>query len=251
MIRVGTSGFSYQHWRGVFYPEDIPQRRWLEFYAEHFDCVEINSSFYHLPDKATLISWRKRTPEKFLFILKGSRYVSHIKRLQDCADAVKLFYERAQLLEEKLGPVLWQLPPRFGVDPARLESFLSLLPTNTLPVLEFRDPGWFVQQIYQLLEARRAALCVHDMPKCNCPEIIIGPLLYLRFHGVGSKYSGNYNNETLRRYADWAGKSGARHIYAFFNNDSQGYAVGNAITLREMLKQTWKCRKRVPGTALK
>jgi uncharacterized protein YecE (DUF72 family) len=147
-----------------------------------------------------------------------------------------LFYDRARCLGEKLGPVLWQLPPRFKMDPARLEAFLELLPAKPAPVLEFRDAGWFVPEVYHLLEAKGAAICVHDMPVCNCPQIVIGKLLYLRFHGTSGKYSGCYDGKTFAKYADWAGKSGARDIYAFFNNDSHGYAVDNAITLRKMLK---------------
>lgn len=236
MIRVGTSGFSYQHWSGVFYPTDIPQRQWLEFYSEHFNCVEINSSFYHLPSEATVVSWRERTPEKFLFVLKGSRYVSHLKRLRDCEEAVNIFYERARFLKEKLGPVLWQLPPRFDVDTDLLASFLNLLPQEPTPVLEFRDPRWFVQEVYSLLEEKKAVLCVHDMPKSRCPQIVIGPLLYLRFHGLGGSYGGNYPDEILRENAGWAKHTRARDIYAFFNNDIGGHAVHNALTLRDFLQ---------------
>ena len=236
MIRVGTSGFSYQHWKGVFYPEDLPQRRLLEFYCEQFDCVEINSSFYHLPRQTTLESWYERTPEDFLFVLKGSRYVSHIKRLKDCEEPVSVFYKRVEALQEKLALVLWQLPPSLEVNLSLFKTFLDLLPVKPTPVLEFRDPSWFTQKVYELLAAKGATLCVHDMPQSRCPEILIGLLLYLRFHGPGGEYQGSYPDNQLQRRAHWARQSGSRDIYAFFNNDIGGYAVQNAATFRELLQ---------------
>lgn len=237
MNHVGTSGFSYQHWKELFYPKDVPQRRWLEFYAEHFDCVEINSSFYHLPAEKTMVSWQKRAPDGFLFALKASRYITHIKRLKDCEDAVNLFYKRARLLGEKLGPVLWQVPPRFKKDMKRLESFLDLLTPDPIPVLEFRDPSWFTQDVYDLLESKGSALCVHDMPASQCPEIAVGSILYLRFHGPGDRYQGSYSDAMLRERARWAKHTGRTDIYAFFNNDVGAHAVRNAEILRKHLER--------------
>ncbi|MCX7590334.1 MAG: DUF72 domain-containing protein, partial [Kiritimatiellae bacterium] len=153
---VGTSGFSYSHWKGKFYPEDVPRDGWLEFYARRFNGVEINSSFYHLPFENVLRSWHRRTPEDFVFVLKGSRFVTHRCRLRNCKEPLQLFYRRVALLGKKVGAVLWQLPPGLQVDPQLLHNFLGSLPKRPSCVIEFRNPSWYREEIFALLEKHGA-----------------------------------------------------------------------------------------------
>jgi uncharacterized protein YecE (DUF72 family) len=235
LIHVGTSGFSYDHWKEAFYPKDVPKRSWLEFYSSRLDCVEINSSFYHLPRATTIASWYERTPNAFRFVLKGSRFITHHKRLNNCREAVALFYERAEGLKEKLDAVLWQVPPQLRLDLDRLEVFLDLLPPSPQPVFEFRDPSWFTESVYDTLHHRAAALCVHDMPGSHCPDLVIGTMLYMRFHGFDKAYGGDYPDDHLHERARWIQSTGARDGYVFFNNDIDGHAVSNAHALRHAL----------------
>jgi len=237
MIHVGTSGFVYQHWRGVFYPEDLPAAKWLEYYASHFDCVEINSSFYHLPKPETIVSWRDRTPRSFRFVLKGSRFVSHRKRLKNCEDSVKVFYERAFLLERKLAGVLWQLPPKYKKDLAALEAFLKLLPPQVPVFLELRHRSWFDQETFDFLRKHRVTFCVHDLDGVDCPAVVTAPLLYVRFHGPSGRYRGCYPDSKLRSWAAWIKETGVKRGFVFFNNDVEGHAVRNAQTLRRFLEE--------------
>lgn len=234
-LHIGTSGFSYQHWRGIFYPDTLPEDQWLEFYARRFDGVEINSSFYHLPFESVIKAWYRRTPGTFTFVLKGSRFVTHRKRLKDCRDSVDLFYRRARLLKDKLAAVLWQLPPRFKVNRRRLATFLGWLPPTPRAVIEFRDPSWFCNDAIALLEKHRAGCCVHDMPASQCPDIVTGGMVYLRFHGTAGHYSGSYSTAALRARANWVRSTHAAAVFAFFNNDADGAAVTNAQTLRRLL----------------
>jgi len=163
-VIIETSGFAYSDWKTKFYPQGLRQNEWLEFYARHFNGVEINSSFYHLPRENVVQAWHDRTPENFTFVLKGSKFATHRRALRDCAEAVALFYKRAAGLREKLGAVLWQLPPDLEHDLALLGAFLDLLPSSPLAVLEFRHPSWYVPDTFALLHARGAAFCLHDLP---------------------------------------------------------------------------------------
>jgi len=237
-VRVGTSGWSYRHWRGVFYPEDLPQRRWLEHYAEHFDTVELNTTFYHLPKESTCEGWRQRVPEGFVFACKASRIITHRLRLADCREPLDTFLERLGRLADRLGPVLFQLPPSFGRDLARLSDFLSMLPPAVLSVFEFRDESWYCEETFELLESRGVCFCSHDMPGLRAPRRGTGPAAYVRFHGPSRRYTGSYSDEELAGWAEWmAGQwEAGRSLYAYFNNDVGGHAVANARTLRQVLR---------------
>ncbi|MGQ9661129.1 MAG: DUF72 domain-containing protein [Kiritimatiellia bacterium] len=232
---VGTSGFSYTHWRGGFYPADLPQREWLEFYARHFSGVEVNSSFYHLPTEGLVKGWFERTPADFTFVLKGSRYVTHRCRLVDCAHAVQVFYQRASLLGKKIGAVLWQLPPGLQADAELLRNFLHLLPSEPRPVVEFRDSTWYSDPIFSVLEKQSATLCLHDMRSGRPPDRLTSEVAYMRFHGFGTRYGGRYPDELLQERAAWVCSSGATKIFAFFNNDIGGHAVEDARRFRAFL----------------
>ena len=236
-VRVGTAGWSYKHWRGVFYPEGLPQRGWLAYYVQRFDTVEVNSTFYHLPRDSTMESWRVNAPEGFVYALKGSRLITHQRLLADAEEPLEEFLRRARLLGDKLGPVLFQLPPRFGLDMPTLERFLDLLPPGLLCAFEFRNETWYRPETFALLEERGACFCAHDMPRLWTPRRATGPAAYVRFHGPQQRYTGAYPHETLAEWAEWmAGRLQAgQDVYAYFNNDIGGHAVSDATALRELL----------------
>jgi uncharacterized protein YecE (DUF72 family) len=229
--RIGTSGYQYKHWKGSFYPPECPQKGWFAYYAERFDTVEINNTFYGLPSAETFVSWRRQAPPGFLFVLKFSRYGTHLKRLKDPAATIDLFLERARRLRDLLGPILVQLPPNWRVDAARLAGFLDAAPRSLRWAIEFRDRSWLCEEIFALLERHEAALCIHDMIKDH-PRRITAGWTYLRFHG--QNYGGSYTAEQLRGEAKWIKKQLADGIdvYSFFNNDAHGHAVTNAADLR-------------------
>jgi uncharacterized protein YecE (DUF72 family) len=235
MIRIGCSGWSYEHWRGLFYPQKGSTSRWLELYAESFDTVEINATFYRLPKATTVERWATRTPDHFLFTVKASRYLTHVKRLREIEEGVKRMEERIVPLRQtgKLGPILWQLPPHFTRDDDVLESALEMLSPGR-HAFEFRDPSWFTDGVYTLLHRHDAALVVADRsPGGRTPWVDTAGWSYVRFHS-GRGRNGNYSARELREWADLiAGKSG--DIYAYFNNDWHGFAIANARTLRSLL----------------
>jgi uncharacterized protein YecE (DUF72 family) len=239
LIRIGCSGWNYQHWRnGVFYPPRMPPRRWLEFYAERFDTVEINMTFYRLPREAAVENWVRESPEGFLFAVKMSRYVTHIKRLRDLPPSLELFYSRIGPLAgtEKFGPVLWQLPGTFHRDDERLADALAQLPPGR-HCFEFRHESWFVPEVYELLRAHGVALVIGDTPERPFQaHELTADWTFVRFHrGTRGRYS-NYSRSELEewapRLADWAAR-GDVHVY--FNNDWNGYAVRNAAYLQRLL----------------
>jgi uncharacterized protein YecE (DUF72 family) len=235
--RVGCSGWQYRDWKGRFYPTDLPQSRWLEYYAATFDTVEINNSFYRLPSREAVLSWRSRAPAGFVFAVKASRYLTHLRKLKDPRDPLALFFDRARRLGPHLGPVLYQLPPRWKADPERLGTFLSAIPRDVRQTIEFREPDWYTPDVFQRLEHRGVALCLHDMPDSMPRRAAIGPFVYVRFHGTSAKYAGSYSDGQLREWAAWLASELAkgRDVYAYFNNDREGHAVENALTLRRLL----------------
>jgi uncharacterized protein YecE (DUF72 family) len=234
---VGCSGWSYEHWKGPFYPEDLPRKKWFSFYAQTFDTVEINNTFYNLPAEKTFQSWADKAGPDFVYSVKANRYITHVKRLKDVEEALPRFLERARLLERHLGPVLYQLPPNWRCDIRRLDAFLRQLPDDLIHVFEFRDQRWLNENVFALLKEKGASLCVHDMGDMRVPRMAIGQVAYVRFHGHAGKYAGKYPEQSLRPWADWL-KSEAdrkRDIYAYFNNDESAYAIQDALTLRRKL----------------
>jgi len=240
-ILVGTSGFVYDHWRGRFYPEKLAKARWLDFYAHQFSTVELNSSFYRLPSETAFTTWRDTTPDEFIFALKVSRFITHIKRLKNTEDAVETFIKRATILGNKLGPLLYQLPPNMHRDDEGLASFLATLPRGMKHVVEFRHQSWLDDQVFKILRQHNAALCIFDMPSLTCPLVTTANFAYIRFHGATGLYYSCYSDEEL---ADWAKKlshfaADAKEIYIYFNNDAEAFAVKNAITLRSYLQNVF------------
>lgn len=232
-IRIGTSGWHYDHWIGRFYPEDLDKSRWLGFFARTFDTVEINNTFYRLPSEATVEKWRNDSPEKFLFTVKASRYITHIKRLKDTTESLAIFYGRISLLKEKLSSVLYQLPPNFRKDLDRLEAFLKSLPPKPLSVFEFRNKTWFSNDTYDMLNRYGCAFCIHDLGVSPTPRITTGDSIYIRLHGAAAG-DGNYSDEELSQWAGWVASrlANAKMIYTYFNNDFNANAVNNAKTLK-------------------
>jgi uncharacterized protein YecE (DUF72 family) len=235
---IGTSGWQYEDWRGVFYPGDLPKGRWLEFYTTRFRTVELNNSFYHLPSEKAFTSWRDRTPPGFLFAVKASRFITHIKRLRNTEEPLENFLSRARLLGDKLGPILYQLPPGMRRNEELLEGFLKTLPGGLLHTVEFRNASWYHEGVLALLERYNVAFCIHDMQGCESPVVATADFAYVRFHGTLGLYYGSYSDEELE---EWAGRlrtigGRVRAVYVYFNNDVAGYAVKDAANLARMLE---------------
>ena len=235
-FRVGCSGWQYKHWKGNFYPDGVPQSRWLEYYAERFDTVEVNNSFYRLPDEGVFGSWRDRAPRGFLFAVKASRFLTHMKKLKDPEEPVERLFSRARELRAKLGPVLYQLPKQMPKNIDRLAAFLHVLPPRLKHTIEFRHPSWYDADVMQLLQRRNVALCLHDMPGSASPRSITAPFIYVRFHGATGRYDGAYGRDTLEEWAQWLASTG-RPAYVYFNNDIGGHAPRDAVTLRSVLTE--------------
>ncbi len=238
-IRVGCSGWIYKHWRGLFYPDGLAVKRWFAFYAAEFDTVEINNSFYRLPPPETFETWRRQAPEGFCYAVKANRCLTQMKKLKDCEEPLQRQMHSFDALRPALGPILYQLPPRFKVNLERLEAFLELLPDDTVNVFEFRDFSWHCDEVFARLEAHGASFCAHDMPGSASPRVAIGPVAYLRFHGGEGKYCGRYPDEALLECADWIAAEARerRPVWAYFNNDLEGDAIHDAQTLRAMVRQ--------------
>jgi uncharacterized protein YecE (DUF72 family) len=239
-VRIGCSGWNYTHWRnGVFYPPRLPARLWLEWYAQRFDTVEVNATFYRLPRESAVANWVEASPPGFLFAVKMSRYVTHQRRLRDLPPSVELFYGRIAPLARspKLGPVLWQLPPTFRRDDERLVEALAQLPKGR-HAFEFRHESWFADEVYELLRAHGAALVIADSPRYPFQtHDLTADFTFIRFHygkrGRGGNYSERELEEWAQRIEAWRRRV---DIYAYFNNDWQGYAPRNALRLKARLE---------------
>jgi uncharacterized protein YecE (DUF72 family) len=234
MIFVGTSGWQYASWRGRFYPKGVPQRAWLAHYGTHFPIVEVNNSFYVLPKESTFEGWRQESPGRFLFVVKASRYITHLRRLRNAKDSVDLFWSRAARLGEKLGPVLFQIPPNLRADPGVLKEFLEVLPGAMRAAFEFRDDSWRQDQVYELLDRAGAAWVMADRPGWRVPTIVTGGWSYFRFH-QGRRTHPGYPRSKLRAWADRIAGLDASDVFAFFNNDASVAAPKDARTLMDLL----------------
>ena len=248
-VLVGTSGWQYRHWRETFYPQGLAQARWLEHYAGCFDTVEVNNAFYRLPEASTFRAWAERTPLGFVVAVKASRYLTHVKRLQDPAEAVTRFVDRARHLGPKLGPVLVQLPPNLRADTGALASTLSCFPAGWRVAVEARHDSWFTEATFQLLEGHGAALCLADSPKRSTPVRRTAGWGYVRFHEGRATPRPCYGERALdtwaRRLADQYGPD--EDVYAFFNNDPRGCAVRDARLFALALARHGLKPTRVPG----
>lgn len=235
-IHIGTSGWHYKHWVGTFYPERLPASKMFAFYCERFDTVELNTTFYSLPKPAGLKNWYNISPPNFCFAAKGSRFITHMKKLKDPDNALARYFDCIDRLNEKLGPILFQLPPNWAFDQGRFLAFLHCLPKYHRYAFEFRNPTWDNPRAYELLEQHRVGYCIFDLAGYQSPLQVTADLVYVRLHGPGGKYQGSYSDEALRLWAErirqWSGEG--RAVYVYFDNDDSGYAARNALRLREM-----------------
>jgi uncharacterized protein YecE (DUF72 family) len=238
-VHIGTSGWHYKHWCGPFYPERHPASRMLPFYLQHFDTVEINNSFYRLPDPETFACWRESTPPNFVFAVKASRFLTHNKKLKDPENALENFLPRAERLREKLGPILFQLPPRWSVNTERLESFLRVLPAKHRYTFEFRELSWNRPEVLDILRKHNAAYCIYELAGYHTPFEITADFAYVRLHGPGGKYQGSYPRARLQQWAERIGEwqRTLRAVYVYFDNDQAGYAAQNALELKRLVAE--------------
>jgi len=262
-VWIGTSGFAYDHWRGILYPDELRRDQWLSHYAATFPTVELNVTFYRTPPKATCEAWRRATPAHFRFVVKGSRFITHLKRLEDAAEPLKAFFQSVGHLGAKLGVVLWQLPPGYPADPPRLDRFLGVIGKTLSPrlrwagrlhhALEFRERSWFGEPVYKVLRRHNAAIAMTDTPFNLVTEATrdtppqedtetievpaVSSWMYLRRHGPKGPYRGSYPEGALRRDAaaidGWARRG---DVFVFFSNDPGGHAVKNALTLKRLVE---------------
>lgn len=233
---IGCSGFHYKDWKGKFYPEDIPQKQWLEYYAEHFSTVEINNSFYRMPKEATVEHWYDRVPNGFSFTLKGSRYITHIKKLNDIDESIKRFYHLADLLKEKLACVLWQLPPNLHKNLEKLENFCSSLNAKYHNVIEFRHKSWYDDEVYEIMRRHNIGFCILSAPG-DLPEdaVTTADFAYIRFHGKADWYNYKYSENEMEKWSDIIQSLNTKNVYVYFNNDWNANAIKDGQKLRELL----------------
>lgn len=238
-IHVGTSGWHYDHWKGPFYPSDLAKKDFLDYYSRHFHTVEINNSFYQLPKVETLAKWRETTQEGFVFSLKGSRYITHMKKLKDPDESLNSLLQTVETLGGKLGPILFQLPPRWRFNYDRFSDFLETLPQKHRYAFEFRDQSWLNERAYEAMEKHGVAFCIYELAGYISPKEVTADFIYVRLHGPEGAYQGQYDSQILSGWADafstWARQG--KEIYCYFDNDEAGYAAQDALRLKGMLSK--------------
>ena len=245
---IGCSGWNYKSWRNQFYPQGLAAAHWLVYYASRFDTVEMNSTFYRLPEREQFVAWRQQTQPGFVAAVKASRYLTHLKRLREADEPLTRLFDRAAGLGSRLGPMLYQLPSHFPKDLDRLRRFLDLLPERiklggryrqVQHVMEFRHPSWYDDDVLRALGGRRVALCQHDKSGSGIEGAALGPLMYVRFHGTSGHYHGSYGDAVLERWATRLARAwrDGQDVYAYFNNDPDAAATHNASTLRGMVSR--------------
>ncbi len=236
-VRIGTSGWHYQHWIGRFYPEHTSGAMMLPYYLQHFDTVELNNPFYRLPEESTFKSWRAAVPSNFRFAVKASRFITHNKKLKDSENALQNFISRAELLRATLGPVLFQLPPRWKLNLERLQHFLNALSRKHRYAFEFREPSWNTPGVHALLQAHNAAYCIYELGGYLSPLTLTANWTYVRLHGPEGKYRGCYDRRALNEWASrimkWSKQ--LKSIYVYFDNDDSAYAPRNALELKRLV----------------
>lgn len=239
-VIIGTSGYVYRDWKGIFYPEDLPQKAWLSYYAKHFHSVEINATFYGSFSQETFQKWAGQGGNDFTFTIKGTRYATHVKRLKEPEEPIERFFAAASGLGDKLSCVLWQFPGSFQYTDetfARLETFLKLLPQAIRQAMEFRHSSWFTNSVFTLLNRYGVGFVINDSSRFPAFETVTGDFVYIRFHGPGKLYASSYSQEELEAWAKKIKKYRKTcDVYCCFNNDFYGYAIENARKLMNILK---------------
>ena len=235
-IKIGTSGWNYQHWKGAFYPDQLTPREWLKYYMRHFETVEVNNTFYKLPGKNVFRDWYEMTSECFVFSVKASRYITHMKKLKDPVQPIRTLIGNVTILKDKLGPLLFQLPPRWKNNPERLALFLKAMPDDLRIAFEFRDESWWNPRITGILADNNASFCIYELAGRQSPKWVTADFVYIRLHGPSGAYEGSYS---IRVLSDWAAAiSGWNRkglsVFCYFDNDQCAYAVRNAQILKKM-----------------
>ncbi|KAF2508099.1 DUF72 domain-containing protein [Flavobacterium foetidum] len=238
-LHIGTSGWSYKHWRNTFYPEKLKVKDQFSYYVSKFNTVEINNTFYGLPSDETFLKWKNSVPEDFVYAIKANRFITHIKKLHDPRESLELFLEKLAILDQKLGVILVQLPPTLHINIDLLEDFLQALPQNQRFVFEFRHASWYSDPIYVLLKNYNAAFCIYELAGHTSPIKITADFIYLRLHGPSSsKYQGSYSDQIL---TDWAEQCiewlKTKDVFVYFDNDEKAYAAFNALRLEEFINK--------------
>jgi uncharacterized protein YecE (DUF72 family) len=236
---IGTSGWHYPHWESIFYPADLKKKDQLEYYTSKFKTVELNNSFYRQPKKANFEAWRDSIPDDFIFAVKANRYFTHLKKLKVTAADVNNFFDACTALGEKLGPILFQLPPKWKLNIERLDSFLKTLPQGFQYTFEFRESSWYTPAVYDLLEQHNCAFCIYHLAGHQSPILTTANFVYVRLHGPGDKYQGKYDQKQLTEWAKLAKKwlAERKQVYFYFDNDQDAYAAMNALDLQEMINE--------------
>jgi uncharacterized protein YecE (DUF72 family) len=245
-IHIGTSGWSYKHWVGKFYPKKSNSEEQFEFYTKHFDTVEINNSFYKLPPRSVFENWYRNSPKKFLFVVKANRFITHMLKLTKPQEPIARLFNSIDALKEKLGPVLFQLPPKWRVNVIRFKEFLEALPKGQRYVFEFREETWYNEEIYQLLREYNAAFCIYELAGHMSPMLVTADFVYLRLHGPTEfKYQGSYSKAVLNKWARQciAWQKDKKDVYVYFDNDQEAYAAFNAITLKKQVAELTESKK--------
>lgn len=233
--RIGTSGWNYSHWKEIFYPSNLAKSKWLGFYAEQFDTVEVNATFYRLPKPETFKNWYQKTPEHFLWAIKGSKFITHTQRLKDCKELLDRLYDSVAGLKEKLGPILFQLPPSLSFDEALLSSFCKGLNPSYRHALEIRHRSWIHERAFEILKENNIAFCISDTAgRYPYHEAITADFLYIRLHGSKKLYASEYTEDELQAWAQKI-RNWNKEIYLYFDNDFHGYAVVNTKRLKVIL----------------
>lgn len=236
-IHLGTSGWTYDHWKEVFYPDSVPKRQWFEYYCSQFQTVELNSSFYRIPTLKVVEGWNNRSPEDFRFAIKMSRLVTHERKLKNCEHELEWFLSVFEPLKKKIAVFLIQLPPTLKFDPDRIVHFSKLLPNDVPIVFEFRNTTWYCDETVSVLKNLGYSFCIHDMAGLATEKIVTSPVAYIRFHGFNSQYGGDYPDSNLLQWVKWIKAQAAKgvSVYGYFNNDIGGFAIKNCRRLREMV----------------
>jgi uncharacterized protein YecE (DUF72 family) len=237
-IYIGTSGWNYRHWKGTFYPADLPSKNEFAYYTTQFATVELNNSFYHLPSPETFDQWKKASPPGFVFSVKAPRFITHMKKLKTDHTGLEEFLSHVSRLGRKAGPILFQLPPKWKVNLQRLEDFLNHLPPRRRYTFEFRDSSWYSEEIYELLEKHNCAFCIYHLAHHLSPIEVTADFVYIRLHGPGNKYQGSYSITELKGWATQCRKwvRNGLDVYIYFDNDEAGYAAANAKEFQRLLR---------------
>jgi len=241
-IYVGTSGWHYKHWKGTFYPADIRESLQFEEYKKYFSSVEINNSFYRLPTPETFAMWKKTTPPDFVFAVKASRFITHMKKLNLDKEGIRKFFTSVRKLNEKVGVILFQLPPKWRVNTERLKNFIRVLPKKYRYAFEFREHSWYNEDVYAILRSGNCAFCIYELDRHLSPFEVTADFVYVRLHGPGNKYQGSYTLDALKQWArrcvEWQ-KQG-KDVFFYFDNDQEGFAAFNAIDLQKLVLKNKK-----------